>query len=148
MICAILIFRLTWWVMILKCTKPILKWTVLLVMLASLCTAFFYVASAVRGTMEIGVCLIFSIIFTVPAIGLYRMLKWGRQMAVTLLWLAMLGIIIGRISPQRLENFTRHGGAAPGPLYLIVTSFLALVIFLTALHVLGKHKKEFRAEWF
>ncbi len=133
--------------MILKCSKPILKWTVLLVITASLGGGVSYLFAATRGLM-LETCIVLGTLFLLTALGLFRMLQWGRRLAVGLLWLTMLVLTIGRLSPGNVENYISKGEQIPSIEYLLATSILVLIPFLAALHILGKYRDQFRREWF
>lgn len=85
----------------------------------------------------------------VPAlaiVGLARRVRWGRRLAVVLLWVMLL-VGVGLMLPK--TELDQISGSKPVPLEVAVMEFAVCVAFaLLGLHLLGRYKKEFRAAWF
>ena len=88
----------------------------------------------------------FLAVFPALAIaGLLRRVRWGRRLAVALLWLLLLGGV-GSVFPQ--GEYDEITGSSPRPIEVTVALFVACVAFaLLGLHLLGRYNKEFRADW-
>ena len=74
-------------------------------------------------------------------VGLWRRTTWARSILVFILWIAVFLVPLGVVNPFMASDL---GDQAPavGRLVLIVYSLVAL--FLLLLHLLQKHKNEFR----
>ena len=78
------------------------------------------------------------------ALGIYRRARWGRRLAVFLLWLAVV-VGVGHVLPARLEGVP--AGEAPGPWMAALQMIAITGLALASLHFLGKYKTQFRAGW-
>ncbi len=86
--------------------------------------------------------LVVALFFLAIAVGLFRLVMWARNLSVVLLWFVVL-VPLAIFGP--FGDMDRH--AAGGELtltYKWVATAIIVGVVLLPLHVLGKHKGEFR----
>lgn len=76
--------------------------------------------------------------------GLWRLHPLARVAVVFLLWSAIAVLIVGVINPFTAGDLMLEQGGAPSAWELALWIAPLIAAFLAVLHVLGKHKAEFR----
>ena len=82
------------------------------------------------------------------AVGLWRLVSWARHLTVICLWLAVLLLPIGALSPFNAGDMMLAG---KDPLSPIIIALILLPIVLSGLwglHILGKYRGEFKRRLF
>ena len=90
-----------------------------------------------RAPISLGIALGFAVL----SWGMWRLKKWARWISVFALWFCVIVIPVGALSPFAAMDW--QGGA---PRWEVLASWIAagIALGLFVLHILGKHKKEFR----
>ena len=93
------------------------------------------------------VALIVGLLFFIEVLGLFYVLAWPRLFSVLILWFFVFLFPFGIINPFYVGDLLAQG-IEPPPLHMLVLRVVPIVACsLWCLHVLGKHKTEFRRQW-
>lgn len=87
-----------------------------------------------------------AVVLFMGAVGLLRGARWGRRISVAFLWGAIV-VGFGTLSPYRADDLAAVGIRSLSVLALGIRFFCICAVAIGCLHVLGKYKERFRAEW-
>lgn len=100
----------------------------------------------IAGLMLMAGNWVLALIPALAIAGVVRRVRWGRRLALVLLWLLLL-IGVGQMLPSSESD--EITGSKPQPLEVVLTkSAIFSSIALLGLHLLGRYAKEFRSSWF
>jgi len=105
--------------------------------------AAFYAFSAVAlalNTVRAPISLAVALPFAALSWGMWRLKRWARWITVPALWFCVIIVPIGVLNPFAAMEW--EGGAPPWET-LAAWVALGIVIGLSFLHVLGKHRADF-----
>jgi len=117
----------------------VLRWTLVALTAAFLWAAFRYIQFAVAGHP----LYVLLAAFLVPlALGLWLLIPAARLLALAACWIVVFIVPLGTINPFAAMEF----GPNPPALWELIVFRVAPLVgpSLFAIHVLGKHKSEFR----
>jgi hypothetical protein len=77
------------------------------------------------------------------AVGLWRLNRAARWIALVVLWCVILLFSVGFLNPESVGHAIRHPEAAWPTWVLVTRTVVAAVVCVAMLHILGKYKGDF-----
>lgn len=102
-----------------------------------------YVATFSRNPLFNGITVL---LLCLGAVGLSRRLRWGYRITVGYLYGCIL-VGIGSMSPFLAGDLIAAGIEPPSVWKLLAQFFAICAVAISCLHLLGKHKLQFRSAW-
>jgi len=84
-------------------------------------------------------------ILVIALVGILRGVRWGRRLGLFVFWMVLLSGLVMVMPPEKVDGYTPE--MVPIGTAIVRAAVLAL-LGLTCLHLLGRYRRSFRAEWF
>jgi phosphatidylserine synthase len=115
--------------------------TVALLAAGSLALAAFSAVEVVRKPSVINGCM--TAAWLLLAVGIWRLNRAARWVAIVLLWFVILLFTVGFLNPESVGHAIRHPEAAWPTWVLVTRAVVAAIVCVAMLHILGKYKGDF-----